>query len=362
MDADIARLSAAGRWTGGSKPLITRKDIAERLGVSVSVVSRALNNSGYVHPEKRRQILEMARELDYGREPAALRSLERKTRCILFSCANMRNPFNVEVYNGIIEAAQERDYRVLLTPLVNRDIDFTMADGVIFANENTARVSMNACNNWLPVPAVAASYGEHLLLPQPIPIIDCDLWKGTEALVDYLRRRGHSRIAMVSPYPIDTNNTRGIAWRACMEPVLEERLTDYYFEAMMHSPVPMDSGDPAAFDGFFENGAYAAELFAKSGCDATAVICFNEEMGLGFCREMQHRGVRIPEDVSVASYDGTFMRFHHELPLTVLDLRPAQLGRECFKALMKTISGQRVRRVTLQPTDILEGATVRALN
>lgn len=342
--------------------MITRRDIAERLGVSVSVVSRALNNSGYVRPEKREQILALARELGYGRGPAALRKPDRETRQVLFCCPSMRNPFNVELYNGILDAAREGGYRVLLTPMIDRSTDFTIVDGVIFVNESVAWAALNVCGNRLSVPAVTPAFGEHLRMPRAIPTVECDLWKGTEALVDYLRRRGHRRIAMASPYAIRMNNTRGIAWRASMEAELGERLEDYYFEALEHSPLPMDEGDPTAFDGFFENGVYAAELFAESGCDATAIICFNEEMGLGFCREAQRRGRHIPDDLSVVSFDGTFMRHHHELPLTVLDLHPALMGRECFQLLTETLSGRRVRRVIIQPLDILEGGTVREIS
>ena len=51
---------------------VTRKDIARQLGVSVSVVSRALNNSGYVKKEVKEQILALAEELHYTPNPVAM--------------------------------------------------------------------------------------------------------------------------------------------------------------------------------------------------------------------------------------------------------------------------------------------------
>ena len=60
--------------------MTTRKDIADRVGVSVSVVSRALNGSGYVQAEKKEEILRVARELNYSREPKALRDAPRETK------------------------------------------------------------------------------------------------------------------------------------------------------------------------------------------------------------------------------------------------------------------------------------------
>ncbi len=63
---------------------ITRKDIAQKAGTSVSVVSRALNQSGYVEEEKRRKILRIARELNYIPHSGAELPQARKTGQIVF--------------------------------------------------------------------------------------------------------------------------------------------------------------------------------------------------------------------------------------------------------------------------------------
>ena len=90
--------------------MITRKDIAERAGVSISVVSRALNNSGYVDAEKKRKILQIAKELDYHPNPVAMSLTSQRTKQILFYCRELENAFNIEMYEGMLEAANKRDY------------------------------------------------------------------------------------------------------------------------------------------------------------------------------------------------------------------------------------------------------------
>ena len=65
---------------------ITRKDIAEKVGVSVSVVSRALNNSGYVKKEVKEQILKIAEEFHYAPNPYAMSLQKNQVRQILFYC------------------------------------------------------------------------------------------------------------------------------------------------------------------------------------------------------------------------------------------------------------------------------------
>ena len=100
----------------------------------------------------------------------------------------------------------------------------------------------------------------------------------------------------------------------------------------------------------------------ESRCDATAVICFNEEMALGFLRALRQLGLRVPEDISVAAYDGTYLRRYFDLPLTVLDLHPYQQGWRCAEAVIDLIRGRKARSQRIPLTDILEGATVRDLN
>lgn len=65
---------------------ITRKDIALEAGVSVSVVSRALNNSGYVDKEKKKKIIEIANLEGYMPNPVAMALQQKKTRQLLFFC------------------------------------------------------------------------------------------------------------------------------------------------------------------------------------------------------------------------------------------------------------------------------------
>lgn len=64
--------------------MVTRKEVALRAGVSVSVVSRAMNNSGYVEAEKKKRILAIAEELGYYPHPVAEALQKRRTKQILF--------------------------------------------------------------------------------------------------------------------------------------------------------------------------------------------------------------------------------------------------------------------------------------
>ncbi len=358
------------RKDGGSR-LVTRKDIADRLGVSVSVVSRALNNSGYVEAGKKAEILHLARELGYQREPAALRDAARESRQVLVYTANTRNPFYAEMHMGICDVLRSHGYSMLLD---FRPSDGLLrryeADGCIFINELIAQSYLSTIGRNDYRPMVCAAFGSSQRLPSHVVMVESDLWAGARNMLDYLRRRGHTRIAMASPYPRNSQDARTLSWVASMAPVLGRRIQDYYLEVSEAERNEKHEGSLVGgaigiagltSEDFFENGGMAAEKFVRSGCDATAVLCFNEEMGVGFLKALRLMGVKVPDQLSVAAYDGTYLRRYFDSPLTVLDLKPYLMGRRCAECLVKMMRGEKVQNSRVVPSQILEGATVRNL-
>lgn len=93
---------------------ITRKDVAEKAGVSVSVVSRVLNNSGYVDKEKKKKIIKIAEQLGYIPNPIAMALQTRRTYQIIFFCNDLTGAYYNQMYHGMTKTAKERGYHLLL--------------------------------------------------------------------------------------------------------------------------------------------------------------------------------------------------------------------------------------------------------
>jgi len=362
--------------------MVTRKDIADKLNVSVSVVSRALNNSGYVNAEKKKLILDTAKDLGYHRDPVAVSMATRRTNQIFFCCKDIENAFNIELFEGIMEAAYEQGYTAVYSQhFGGDDIRGAMMDGVILPSEGAAEVylQLQGKNNYLP--AVTAAFSDNVQTSRHIPRIRSDLWRGMNMLLEYLHAHGHKRIAMISHIPLEQGiaqaQGRMVAWKAFMHPLLGKDLRDYFIsvtdEMIAQSPNYKQFADTRysskakqsdlAFNAedFFGKGQMAAQMLHESGIDATAVVCFNDEMALGFCKQMRRLGYRIPEDISVAGIDGTFNRRYSELELTTLDIHPYQIGRKCTQTLLEIIRGGKPRSIVDIPMDIVEGNTVRRI-
>lgn len=356
--------------------MVTRKDIARKANVSVSVVSRALNNSGYVEAEKKQRILQIAEEMGYHPNPVAMSLASQRTKQILFYCKDLRNAFNIELYEGMMEAAQKQGYMVVVNGSLEFDqIRSMMVDGVIFPNESIAGVYIDDVGKNYYLPAVSASF-ENVnakgKFSKSMPCINCDLWEGSERLFQYLWLRGHRRIALVTPYHMESQtDVRIVAWKSFTRYDLGERQKEYYIgingeelpdePRLQNFPEEQHIGDIRIADSFFEKGELAAEIFHERHLDATAVVCFNDETALGFMKGIKKLGYRIPEDVSVTGFDGVYARRYSQQTLTTLSMFPHKQGYKCVEVLLDMIQGKKVKYVTHIPVKILEGETVKDL-
>ncbi|MEY8355187.1 LacI family DNA-binding transcriptional regulator [Lachnospiraceae bacterium 54-53] len=352
--------------------MVTRKEIAQRAGVSVSVVSRALNNSGYVKSNKREDILRIAEELGYHPNPVAMSLQKRRTKQILFYCKDLNNEYNIEMYRGMLGEAEKHGYMVVMHGKLNfsvvRDM---MIDGIILPDQHVTSIYLEETGNNYYLPVVSASHGDDIHFTKSVPMIECDLLRGTRAALQYLQNRGHRKVALVTPYNFVTHNSRTIAWKEFMKPVLKDRLEDYFLgisrEGLCNDARILRFEEEKSRDwrfhqdSFYEKGMLAAEIFSERRLDATAVLCFNDEMALGFAKRIRHFGCRIPEDLSLMGIDGIAAGKYMEPVLTSLALQPAVIGAKCVGVLISILQGSRFKYVTQVSAKVLEGESVRNL-
>ncbi len=336
------------------------------------MVSRALNNSGYVEAEKKERILRIAEELGYHPNPVAMSLMQQRTRQVLFYCKDLKNAYNIEMYEGMLETAQKRGYMVVLGGYLDfQEIRNIMIDGLILPSEYMAKLYLEGPGRNYHLPVVTASLGSSITFSRSIPVIKCDLWKGTMKILHYLWQMGHRKIAMVSPYAMSIEHVRQLAWKDVMQYELGDRLESYYFgidreglsadSRVLKFQEEKNSQYVNMPESFFEKGELAAEIFRERNCDATAVLCFNDEMAMGFCRRLKKLGFRIPDDVSVAGFDGTYSRRYADQLVTTLALNPRHAGIKCMEVLLDMIDGKKIKYVTNIQLKILEGDTVKAI-
>lgn len=258
--------------------MVTRREVAERAGVSVAAVSRVVNNSGYVRYDKRLAIEQAIRELGYRPKSIPISMGEPRTRQIMFCMNGIDDFYALELYKGVNDYAARQSYVATMGNAVSNDLLFGMKiDGLILSSELTASQFMSTVKHALPLPVVYASFGAAIHVPRQFSAVEADTYRAMEVAVECLLMRGHTRIALATPFAIGETNPRCVAWRNMMLPILGAAVDAYAFINSNEERAAYEQGP----DGYFHLGLRLADRIAARKASVTAVVCFNDIVAVG---------------------------------------------------------------------------------
>lgn len=299
---------------------VTIKDVAARVGVSVSTVSRAFTMPDLVQEATRAKVLEVAREMGYQPNRAARGLVTSKTGNVGLVVPDLANPFFAAVLKGAEIRAREADYLVFLAnteenPRTEEDLIRAMAkqvDGMVLAS---SRMTDAQLEQFLP-------HTPTVLLNRRVPgspAVLMDSGDGVRQAVEHLAALGHRRIAyLAGPRNSWSNRDRRRGLRAATRA--------FGVHAVELGPfVPL-----------FEAGLQAADLALAA--DVTAVLAFNDLMALGVLNRLAQRGVAVPADLSVVGFDNIAMSAMTTPPLTTVEMPTQLAGRVAVDLLLERLA------------------------
>lgn len=315
----------------GRPPRIT--DVAREAGVAISSASAALNHKPGVSDATRARVLAVAEELGYvpslrGRSLSSKRAftvglvMEREPDVM------SDDPFFGSFIGGIEESLAPRGYALAVR--VGQDIAASEARYVELAsNRRVDGVFLTDLR--VDDPRIAPVYERGLpavgVNPAPdgfpFPSVRQD---GTEALTELLQwlvRLGHTRIAHVSG-PLEYLHS--VDRRSCFCATLAD--------------LGLDPSVCVEADFTYAGGYRAAEQLLALSPRPTAVFCANDLMAVGVMNRALDCGLRIPEDLSVAGYDGVALGTYTRPPLTTIQTSPRLLGRAAASLLLDAVDGR----------------------
>ncbi|NNN33878.1 LacI family DNA-binding transcriptional regulator [Streptomyces sp. S3(2020)] len=322
----------------------TIRDVADRAGVSKSLVSLVLRGSEQVREEKREAVLRAVRELGY-RPNAAARSLsEQRTRTVGVLLNDLRNPWFVDLLDGLNSLLHDNGLHMLMADTrLNRRIgqDVTgpfldlRADGLVVVGTLPDPAALGAIAERIPV--VVAGAREPVL--PGVDMVANDDEQGARLVTEHLIGLGHRRIAHIAGYGA----------------VGELRRRS--FEATMRAHGL--EGVVAASD-MTEEGGYRTTVRLLSGPDRpTAVFAVNDIASVGVLSAAEELGLRVPRDLSVVGYDNTRIASLRHVWLTTVDSANHEVGRRAARCLLDRFEdGGGAGRVHLAaPTLEIRGTT-----
>ncbi|MEP9383322.1 LacI family DNA-binding transcriptional regulator [Nocardioides sp. KR10-350] len=315
---------------------ITIRDLAEHAGVSVGTVSRVLNDQDNVAAELRARVLLAVKETGYERlraraaRPRAAR--EEITFFVALREVDEDRPSLDYFWAGILHGAEQRarrsGARVSYRALHGLDHGTTVSEQL--GGDIPERALLVG-----PAPASAVTelraLGVSLVLVdnavegQALPTVNSDNFGGSLAVMEHLIGLGHTRIAYVGgPLAEDLPDADAIH-------SVGLRTAAYHY-ALERRRIAADPALVTHCDLTPDGASAAVQALVDDGRAFTAVFCANDPAATGAVRGLRERGLRVPDDVSVAGFDDQFGD-HVDPRLTTVRVNRAALGALAVDAL-----------------------------
>lgn len=329
--------------TTGRGPTI--RDVACRAGVSKSLVSLVLQGSPRVGEDRRRAVLAAVDELDYRPHPAARSLAERRTRTVGVVVDDLRNPWFVDVLDGLRPVLREADLRPLIAdgrtePTAVQALTGARVDGIVVVGTLPAearRDLQDLADASTTVPTVVAGAREPSL-PR-VDVVANDDRAGVRLAVEHLLGLGHLTVAHLVGSGM-VGSLRREAYEAAVRAAGLEPLT--------------------AEAGLVESGGHAAALaLLTAEPRPTALLAANDVTALGALAAAAELGISVPESLSVVGYDDTSLARLRRISLTTVDNVSASVGAEAGRRLLRRIGGDRseAETVLLAPQLVVRATT-----
>ena len=315
-----------------NKP-VTIKEIAKQLNVSVSTISRALHDHPSIGLHMRQQVQQLARELNYEPNQAAISFKQGKTFTIGVILPNLGEEFFSIAINGIEDVATNNKYTVLIgqshdDTAREKQITDTMRkhriDGLIVSlSKNTDSYEHFDQLKEHSIPVV---FFDRVPDTPDSYTVSCDLKNSSVKLVDWLVSKGHTHIGFLKGP--DT-----------MLPS-KERL-DGYFEGLKKNKILQYEGYVAQTDlGQAKTEEAMLHLLSLEE-RPTAVIAFNDYVALDAIRYTRSRGLKINQDIFFVSYANLpVTSYMDEPPIASVEQFPYQQAKKATNILFQLINAK----------------------
>lgn len=301
----------------------TLADVAAEAGVSLTTVSRVLNNRGYLSKATRERVAEAIEKLSYRPNQVARALHGKSTQTIGVIVPTVALPFFGELAAELEDALAEHGYRILLCSSMGRAdrereyLDLLVShrvDGIISGAHNEGLSEYGAVR--MPLVTV-----DRELAPN-VPNIRCDNEGGGRQVTTHLLERGARRPALLTSRS-GAHNRREAGYRAVLA---EAGIEPVILTVDFHTP---DAERPGLIAQRLDSVADDVDaVFATDDLSASAVLEWARE-----------HGRTVPEDLRVAGFDGTAALRRAMPGLTTLQQPIALIARTAVRTLMEQVSG-----------------------
>lgn len=341
--------------------VVTIYDIAKKLGISTSTVSRALREEKCVHKDTIALVKATADSMNYMYNAKAGMLRKQGSNQIGVLVPDISNPVYGLFMKGIYDALRPSGYHITFSNTYrDGDEEAALAEmyyqnrcaGLIFIgqegkpNKKVAKILTHFNNDGRPL----VFSGYVTLVDIVADRVEVDSGKGASMMTDYLIRMGHSKIAFLG------GKKDGAAFK--------ER-TRGYREFIESKGYQFDAGLVIEAEYDYEAGIKSAPMIKELlvAGRITAAFCINDIVAIGLINALMDKGIRIPEDISVAGFDDIQEAQRGAVPLTTINQKHYDIGQLCASTIVNRLASKSlpVSRVFIDPELVTRSSVGKVL-
>jgi DNA-binding LacI/PurR family transcriptional regulator len=325
-------------------------DVASLSGVSKATVSNVVRGKGSVSDATRERVLTAIDTLGYLPNASARSLVRQRTDVVGLIAGNLGNAFEAELLERIEQVASERKFTTLVcTTSRNPEDEATKVEALL--EQRVAGIAMLQFSGDRRLMAQLVT--EHV----PVVMVSCwddyadcvavDDADGLELAVGHLAELGHRRIAYLTDERVDSITLR-IRLEAFQRSLLRHG-AEFHPDWVIHGDSGVGVDQPGDF----------AEFFGRGGLPE-AIVATNDNIAITLIEQLEARGWRVPEDVSVVGFDGSRVAALHRIGLTTIAQPVEQLAQISVELLLDRVAGEsptQRRHVRLEPRLIVRTST-----
>ncbi len=308
-------------------------------------VSRVINREAYVSEDLRKKVEKVIAQLNYepDRQARSLRSGRAFQLAFVYETPSsyyvisliegIRSACHREGYELILHETETKGSRLLLSVL--EFVDRSRLDGLLMMPPLTDNEQLLAALDDAGIVYGRISPGRRR--DNGLDVYTTDRAAG-RAMTDHLLMLGHRHLAFISGHPDHL--------------AMAERLDG------VKDSLAAWEGEPCELvvrQGFstFDSGLRVADGLLNLDPRPTAIFAANDDMAAGVIFEVQERGLRVPDDISIAGFDDTLLASHVWPGLTTVRQPVRKMGETLARNMIDTVSGRKIEHETLLPAELI---------
>ena len=326
-------------------------DIAKKLGISASTVSRALSDHPDIKKETKEKVKKIAKELRYYPNPIAQSLKSNRTTTIGVIVPEIKHDFFSSAISGIEEVAYQSGYTIILCQS-NESFEREVINTNMLMHHRVAGVLVSISQN--------TKCGDHFqnLIKRRIPLVFFDRvcedvvaskvviddYKSAFDAVSFLIGKKYKRIAHFSgPKELDICKKR---WSG-------------YIDALKRADICLQNGY-VRYGGMHEQDGYTSmDSMLREKLIPDAIFAVNDPVAIGAFQRIKEARLRIPDDVAIMGFSNNKITTMIDPQLTTIDQPSFEMGKKSAEILINIIENKMVkpRTLVLDTTLLFRGST-----